>query len=1178
MTPPVDPEEQKRLEALASTGLMDSPREQAFDNLALLAKRLCRTEIALVSLIDGHRQWFKSAVGFVQREIPRSQSFCAHALGGTTLLVVEDASQDRRFHDNPLVTGEPGIRAYAGAPLVLEPGVVIGTLCVIDLKPRTFTTEELDSLQLLAGQVIDEIRLRTTLRNLQNEAESRRVTEKRVQDQASLLSHALRVGKMGTWHYDGKTGRLSWSEATCELFGIKLADFRGTLEHFLSLVHPDDRTALTEMIHASQDPEVYFEKEYRALLPGGKIRWLYERGNVVVDPESGVVSRLGVVIDVSQQKLAEQSFEAFMRRLRAQSEHVPFLVWTATPDGLVDFANTRLYELTGAPRDKRIGAVWPDYIHPEDRERSLLAWQACVDSGTRYQIEYRVRLVDNSFRWLRVQADPMRDDDGKITFWYGVGIDIHETRRLEEEATRLAKRLSTTLDSITDAFLTLDPAWRITYMNSEAERILKRSKQDILNHVVWDEFPEAVDSIFYTNYHKALAEMQPVFFDTYYPPLDAWLEVRAFPSEEGLALYFRDITEKKRYDVQLAESEERFRTLLQNVSTVAVQGYALDGTVQYWNKASETFYGYSAMEALGKNLLDLIIPEPMHDEVRAAIQMVRDGGREIPSGELRLKRKDGSLIDVYSSHAILFREGKPPELFCIDIDISEREQAARKLKEQAELLEKARDAIIVCDVSQTVLFWNPAAAQIYGWTAAEAIGRPLNSLVDRDSESFAKAYARVFSDGEWSGQLLQYSRTGSKILVDARWTLVRDDRGIPTSILAIHTDITERHKLEQQFLRAQRMESIGTLAGGIAHDLNNLLSPIVIGVDLLRQLDQDESRLSIISDIGRSAERGANLVKQVLSFARGVEGARMPLRIDNLIRELRAIVENTFPKNIRFDYVQATDLWSVVGDPTQINQVLLNLCVNARDAMATGGRLTVKTRNLWLDGKDPALDPSKPSGHFVVIEVADEGTGIPPELIDRIFEPFFTTKEHGKGTGLGLSSVLGIVRSHGGFVTVYSELGKGSSFKVHLPAQVEPAAEEPTAGGIVTLPRGNSELILVVDDEVAILDMTRQTLEAFGYRVLCAEDGAQAIAIFAQNRDSVRLVLTDMMMPIMDGPALIKALRRLAPEVTIVAASGLDANGHVARAAGNDVHHFIPKPYTAEHLLKTIREALDHQG
>jgi PAS domain S-box-containing protein len=398
----------------------------------------------------------------------------------------------------------------------------------------------------------------------------------------------------------------------------------------------------------------------------------------------------------------------------------------------------------------------------------------------------------------------------------------------------------------------------------------------------------------------------------------------------------------------------------------------------------------------------------------------------------------------------------------------------------------------------------------------------------------------------------------------------------PTEGVCFVLDLSDQKRLEQQFLRAQRMESIGTLAGGIAHDLNNILAPILMAVQVLKMKTTEPQTKSILETIEVSSKRGADIVKQVLSFARGLQGERIEVQPVHLLKDIETIIRDTFPKNIRRDVYFPENAWTIQGDPTQLHQILLNLCVNARDAMPEGGNLAISVENVLLDNQYVAMNIQAKAGKYVIINVTDSGEGIPPELLDKIFDPFFTTKEVGKGTGLGLSTVMAIVKSHGGFVNVYSEVGRGSSFKVYLPA-IETATTKSKRDtvSLTTLPRGNGERVLIVDDETSILTITSQTLEAFGYKTMTAGDGAEAVALYAQLRNKIAVVLTDMAMPVMDGPATIRALIKVNPGVKIIAATGLKTEGSEAKALNAGVKHFLSKPYTASTLLKTLRSVLD---
>ncbi|HEY9833658.1 MAG TPA: response regulator [Stenomitos sp.] len=503
----------------------------------------------------------------------------------------------------------------------------------------------------------------------------------------------------------------------------------------------------------------------------------------------------------------------------------------------------------------------------------------------------------------------------------------------------------------------------------------------------------------------------------------------------------------------------------------------------------------------------------------------------------------------------------------------ERKRAEQKIREQAALLDIATDAILVQNLQNQILFWNQGAQRMYGWKAEEVLGQDAHQLLctDDNGRRLKEVQTLVALEGNWYGELQQVTQNGKAIIVESRWTLVQNEQDQPTSILIVNTDITEKKQLEAQFLRAQRMESIGTLASGIAHDLNNVLAPILMSVQLLALKLHDEQARQWLKILEDNARRGAELVKQVVSFARGVKGDRTLVQVRHIISEIRQIAKETFPKSIEVHSDLAPDLWTVCGDATQLHQVLMNLCVNARDALPDGGTLSISAQNLFLDEQSARMNIEAKAGSYIVITISDTGTGIPSEILDRIFEPFFTTKEVGKGTGLGLSTVIGIVKSHGGFVNVVSKLGQGTKFEVYLPALQEtsiPTTEDSD------MPRGHGELILVVDDEAAIRQITQTSLETYSYKVLTASDGIEALAVYAQHKENINVVLIDMMMPVMDGPTTIRTLRRMNPEGKIVAVTGLVSDDKLAQARHLGVHTFLYKPYTAKELLKTLDAVL----
>ena len=400
---------------------------------------------------------------------------------------------------------------------------------------------------------------------------------------------------------------------------------------------------------------------------------------------------------------------------------------------------------------------------------------------------------------------------------------------------------------------------------------------------------------------------------------------------------------------------------------------------------------------------------------------------------------------------------------------------------------------------------------------------------------------------------------------------IPDDHGNIVSGLVVTLDISERKELEAQLFRTQRLESIGTLAGGIAHDLNNVLGPILLSVDIIRKKVSDETVLKLLDMVEATANRGADMVRQVLTFARGVEGQRSIIDLCQLIQELTGITRTTFPKSVQTLSECPKDLWHVSADATQLHQVLMNLCVNARDAMPNGGSLRIIAENMILDEQYVKMNSEAKTGPHVLIRISDTGAGIPQRVIERIFDPFFTTKEVGKGTGLGLSTARTIIKNHGGFIRIYSEVGKGTSFNVFLPAMPSPktvqSEREKTA-----VPIGHGELVLIVDDEASVREIMNEALRAFGYETLQAADGAEAVVAYTTHKEQVDVVLTDMAMPIMDGTATIRALKKMNPAMKIIVSSGLPEhanNPEVLRCAA-----FMHKPFTTQQLLETLQRVL----
>lgn len=645
------------------------------------------------------------------------------------------------------------------------------------------------------------------------------------------------------------------------------------------------------------------------------------------------------------------------------------------------------------------------------------------------------------------------------------------------------------------------------------------------------------------------------------------------PSPQGITPDMQLLSwEQQQTEKRLRQQEEQLRLFVKH----APAGVAMFDREMRYVVASDrwrTSYGLADADIAGRSHYDIFpdLPERWKIIHQRCLAGAVEACEEDP-----FPRADGSVDWVrWEIHPWHTNTDEIGGIIIFSEVITERKQAEQKIQEQAALLGIAllgiaSDAIYVCDLDRCITYWNQGAERLYGWQADEVLGQDVAEVLRPLDPSFIEpAHEMLREQGTWQGEVQELTKTNQTVMVEMRGTLVRDETGQPKAILVVSTDITEKKKLEAQFLRAQRLESLGTLASGIAHDLNNVLTPIIGIVQLLpmKITSLDESTRRMLQILEESTYRGADLVKQILSFTRGMEGKPTSTQIKHLLSEIEKIIQQAFPKNIELTTSLTPDLRLIAADGTLLHQVFMNLCVNARDAMPDGGRLSISAENLMIDQNYARMHLDAQVGAYVMVTITDTGVGMPPEILDRIFDPFFTTKEIGKGTGLGLSTVMGIVKSHGGFVNVYSEVGKGTRFNVYLPATDTDEKEETTNSEVAF---GQGELILVVDDEVAIQEITKTTLETYNYRVMVANDGVEAIALYAEHKHEISVVLLDLMMPSLDSATTIRTLCKLNPQIQIIAMSGLATNESVTRTMGEGVQAFLAKPFTASELLHLL--------
>jgi two-component system, cell cycle sensor histidine kinase and response regulator CckA len=750
-----------------------------------------------------------------------------------------------------------------------------------------------------------------------------------------------------------------------------------------------------------------------------------------------------------------------------------------------------------------------------------------------------------------------------------------QTARAEQEArraTREAERVERILGSITDAFTVLDHHWTITYMNVRAAEMAGGRPSDYVGRNVWEAFPAAVGSPFEQAYRRAAAGEHAVRVEAYYAPRNLWVQVTAYPSPEGLILVGQDVSERVRGN----EAMTRLAAIVAS-SEDAIVGKQLDGTITSWNASAERIFGYSAADMVGSSIFRLIPPE-LHQTEREVLQRVSRG--EPVVSEAERVRKDGQrIIIALTVSPIRDASGRVVGASSIKRDITTQKRTQAALEAESA---RSRELAQALDASQAMMrtpdgritYWSSGAARLYGYAASEALGRVSYELLRTEFPMpVEEIRAALQARGRWEGELVHVAKDGRRVHVATQWILQRRRANEPASVVEVNTDVTSQRLIEERIRQAERMEVVGQLAGGVAHEANNQMT-VVLGAAgfLLGRNDLPETARQDLEYIREAAERTAAITAQLLAFSRRQVVQTRVFDLDEVIQGLEGVLRRALGERSTL-VLQLRAGGHVRADPGQLTQVLLNLVLNSRDAMPLGGRLTLETRVTELTEAYAQQRPgvSIRPGAYAVLCVSDTGHGMGPDTLSRLFEPFYTTKPIGKGTGLGLATVYGIVKQSGGYVWAYSELGQGTTFKVYLPLDSESASN----AAILAPPvQAAGETILLVEDEPAVRHMTSRVLQEYGYGVTEASGGHQALGILERSDGGIDLLITDVIMSGMDGPELARRATELVPELPVLYISGYTDDEMVRRGLLQAGQPFLQKPFTPEALASEVAELL----
>ncbi len=1174
------PSEARRLEILAKYAILDTPPEEAFDDLTALAAHICHAPIALISLVDENRLWFKSRFGWEMEQMTRAASFCAHAILQPDVFTIPDARRDPRFANHPLVAGEPLLRFYAGCPLITAEGETLGTLCVLDLEPRELHPDHERALRILSRHVMTLLELRRSRREL---AEARELLAAEATLRVSLehLSQLTEHIHQVFWITDFTKNRMLYvSPAYERIWGRTREGLYADPVQWLNAVHPEDRDRVRAAL--PRQVEGSYREEYRIVRPDGTECWILDRAFPVRNERGEVYLIVGVADDISEQKRLEQELRDSEASRRAVWESALDAIITMDSEGRIVEFNPAAERTFGYARKVAIGQLLADLlIPPRLREHHRHGLARHLATGEKAILDRRIEVsalrADGSE--FPAELTVVAVTAGARTLFIGTVRDITLSRRAHEA--RLKERMLSdeVINTLPGVFYLFNEGGRFLRWNKNFETVTGYSTDEFAMLHPLDFFrgsdceliQQRIGEVFATGQSDAEAHLvskdhraTPYYFT------GKRIEWDGRPCLIGMGV---DIGELKR-----AEAE---RDRLFNLSPDMLCIAGLDGYFRQLNPAWEQTLGFSRAELMAKPYLDFVHPE---DRERTLAEASRDEHGMLSAGfENRYRCADGSFKWLSWSSVVVPEAGL---IYAVARDVTAQKETALALQESEEryrgLVEGVRDGIFTLAADGTITSANYAFQLITGWSRDEWLGRPFHGILHPEDQPRALQLFLAMmgrKPGSLSPIELRFATSeGNYVPMELTATPKRSGEKI-VGLLGIARDVRERHRIEEELRQIQKLDSIGRLTAGIAHDFNNLLTVQQGYLSLLlTESGLSDTVVEHIQEVAVAADRAAALTRQLLLFSRKRPMQRRRFNLNDVATTLSRMLERAVGDDITLRLECDDHLPVVEGDPSMMEQVLMNLVVNARDAMPAGGLIQIAIQAITVEAAVAAVHPGTRPGRFVRLTVADTGHGIPPDLQEKIFDPFFTTKDVAKGTGLGLSTVYGIVQQHEGWIDVESEVGRGSTFRVHIPAAESAGDTEDTPDALPVL-RGGAETILAVDDEPALRRIVQTVLERYGYRVLMAEHGLEALELWREHGASVDLLLTDLVMPHgISGWNLAERLRAERPGLKVLVMSGYDPEARAVGEHQDGVDRpvaFLQKPYRLSELVQSVRDCLD---